>query len=366
MKYDTYYKYSYNSGGKILIRIDSNINNPIKKLYEYIYDGSNLELQKLIKEWADVNKEWVNSEKFSSTYAPNGRINVYLREVWNHPNKIWRNDYRIVHSYNSKNLDTIYSVQKYKMSTNQWINNSQYLYSYDINGNRVKYIEQYYDTIFSVYRNKYKYEYIYDVSNRMTSKINSEWNPNLNIWRFKYRHSYVYNNKGLLEKIFNEMWNVNNLSWDSTSKQIYIYDATNRLIKDNEYYLNKGTWENNSQLTYSRDANGYRTKYLLEYWNANTLSWRKSMLMNYWYEAKQISDIKLKEKNELYVFPNPVKNQMFFVNSDKNLPYTIFDISGKKVQDGQLQYGTNSIFINAPAGTYIIKAGSCSTRIIKE
>lgn len=70
--------------------------------------------------------------------------------------------------------------------------------------------------------------------------------------------------------------------------------------------------------------------------------------------------------DKVVVYPNPTNRSVVFVNAESNLPYTVYDITGRTVAQGQLQQGTNSIILSEAKGMYLLKVGNNTTKIVKQ
>lgn len=359
-------KLTYTAAGMVESQVDTAPNPTSGHRYEYTYNGNNREIQLLDRIWSQTTQNWGNYRKYSTSRTAFDSINVYLEEGWNPVSNIWVNGSRLIHTYNAQNLDSTMTYENWFNANNQWVTGGRYIYTYNAAGKWTMYLNQNYDTSFAVFKNNYKYEYTYDGANRILSNIQSNWNPNINIWQNAWRYTYTYNAQGLLETTQVEKWNIGTLQWDLWTFFTYTYDANNRLIT--ELYQNRvnGAWENASRQSYTRDANGYRTRYVSETWNTNTLAWRNWNAIDYWYETKQTNGIAEQVEDQLFVYPNPSNSPVLFVNADKNLPYTIYDLTGRLVQQGSLQPGTNTVTFNEAKGIYLLNAGNGTTRIIKQ
>ncbi len=356
----------YNANGLVDAQVDTSSNPTSGHRYEYLYSATNRQLQKLDKLWDSGNNNWRNYRKYSTTYTGFDSTNVYLEEGWNPVSNIWVNGSRLIYTYNAQNLDSTMTYENWFGANNQWVTGGRYVYTYNSAGKWTVYLSQSYDTSFAVFKNNYKHEYTYDGSNRVLSKIESNWNANINIWQYAWKYSYTYNAQGLLESQQTEKWNTNTLQWDLWTYFTYTYNGNNQLVT--VVYQNRvnGAWENSGRETFTRGADGYRTNYLYEVWNTNTLAWQNFTKIDYWYNNKAASAIDEQPLDRLFAYPNPVNSPVLFVNAEKNLDYAIYDATGRVIQQGKLQPGTNSLLFEAPQGMYLLNAGNATTRIIKQ
>lgn len=356
----------YDANGNLQLQVDTSSNPTMGDRYEFTYNSSNLEIQKLEKAWNTSLANWINYRRYTTTYTAFDKVNVYFTEGWNISN-VWQNYKREIHTYNAQNLDSIITYENWDNVNSLWEGVGRYLYTYDANGNRTVYVYEQYDVALSIYKPVNKYEYTYDGSNRMTTYIQYDWNVNTNLWVAKWKYTYAYNAQGMLEGMVNEKWIVNNLQWDLWTNYIYTFDANNRPATD--LYQNRvgNAWENSGRYTYTRNANGYLTRKFWESWNTNTISWRNWGAIDYWY-ANRVTPNTIQEQTEdiLHVYPNPANSPVVFVNAESNLPYTIYDLTGRQVTQGKLQPGTNSIILDEAKGIYLLKAGNSTTKIVKQ
>ncbi|MFN8285539.1 MAG: T9SS type A sorting domain-containing protein [Chitinophagales bacterium] len=357
---------AYNANGLVDTQVDTASNPTTGHRYEYIYSATNRELQKLDKRWNSVSNIWDNYRRYSNTYTAIDSVNVYLEEGWNPVNNIWLNGTRYIHVYNPQNLDSNLLIEYWNTPGSLWIPFYKYSYTYDASGNQTYQLYQEYDTSFAVYKNKRKYENVFNAANRMTSQTQSIWNSNINIWQYEWRYTYTYDAQNVLQTQQLEKWNTNTLQWDLWTYYIYTYNGSNQPVT--AIYQNRvnGAWENASKETFTRGADGYRTNYLVEFWNTNTLAWQNFTKIDYWYTNKAANAIDEQPLDRLFAYPNPVNSPVLFVNAEKNLTYAIYDITGRVIQQGTLQPGTNSLLFDVPQGMYLLNAGNATTRIIKQ
>jgi hypothetical protein len=356
----------HNANQQMTLYVDTYTTGLYGQIFEFTYNANGDEIMKLNKQRTQQTPTWNNYLRHSTTYNASNKITVYLSEAWNSVASTWVNLQRSLYTYTPGNLDSTDTYEKWNASTSQWVKINRSTYAYDANANRTLLLHQKYDTAIASYRNDYKYDYTYNGSNQQASKVESTWNTNTNTWRNVWRNTYTYNAQALLVTNITEKWNVNTLQWDSFSIQTNTYDANNRLISYNDKNRVGNAWEEGILTTYSRNANGYRTNYLLQFWNTNTLAWKNFTSIDYWYDDKTISGIEEMKQNELFVFPNPTNAPTVFVNADAAMPYTIYDLTGRVVEQGNLQTGTNTINFNEPKGVYLLKAGNATTRIVKQ
>jgi hypothetical protein len=66
-----------------------------------------------------------------------------------------------------------------------------------------------------------------------------------------------------------------------------------------------------------------------------------------------ITSVDQKESFSTRIYPNPATDQLFIENAEPRDAYSIFNLSGKQVDQGQVV--NQSISLDLPAGVYILK-----------
>ena len=142
----------------------------------------------------------------------------------------------------------------------------------------------------------------------------------------KYTYNYVNTNQ-LSEQIYFN-WNGTTSSYDSAYKSIYLYDAA-KYVKEIK---------------------------VLQY-NSNLSQWQNYSNVNFWYVSTypaSINNQMLATKWSMY--PNPIANDRFTIETEKEAQYSISDMQGKQLQQGKLSKGTNAMQLqNVATGTYILQ-----------
>jgi hypothetical protein len=357
-------RYTYTPTGKPLQSVDSNLLSPVNcDRNTYTYNANDQEIL-LVNERVSANA-WVPQLRYQTTYTAFDSVNVRLTEV-NFTNT-WENYSRQLHTYNPQNRDTLLTNENWNTNTNQWRGIDRYTFVLNANGQTATATHQKYDTVSASYKNYDEQTYTYDASNRLTTSTFKFWNSSTSSWSNSSKYSYAYNANGDLGQVLTEEWDINNLEWDLYSLQTRTYNANNWQTELLFQSRNGSVWANNTRVTYTYNPQGYLTQELGELWNTNTLVWGNYLQYFYWYEGNPLSSIREpEEKTKLFVYPNPTYSPVTFVNADTDLDYSIYDMQGRLLNQGRLQPGTNSIFLNETSGTFILKAGNSATQIIKQ
>lgn len=353
---------TYTPTGKILLLIDSNFASAAgSKRSEYAYNANDQET--LLTTYRVSSGNWVLEARFQTNYTPFDSINVYLTQQY--ISNVWENASRDVFAYNAQNRDTSRTYEIW--NNNQWKGYTRQIETLNANGSVASVTYQTYDTLSASYKNYSQFTYLYDASNRVISHNTKFWDIANNSWANSSLSSFSYDANGNLEQTLTEEWDFANLEWDLYNLITYTYDTDNKLTKFLLQTRNGSSWVNIARRSYTYNAQGYITNDFQERWDANTLAWVNYQDMAYYYETNPLfNSITESEKTKLFVFPNPSSSPVTFVNAEKNLPYAVFDMQGRMIQQGDLQPGTNSIVLNEVKGIYLLKAGNSTARIVRE
>ncbi len=352
---------TYTSTGKPLLVTDSNLTSSLGcNRYAYNYNANDQEIMLQSERVSSGN--WVLQARTQTNYTAFDSVNVELTQFYVNSN--WENTYRTVHTYNPQNRDTLGTYETWK--SNQWRGESRVTTPLNSNGQPVSATNQKYDTLSATYKNYSQNLYTYNVDNRLATTTYRLWSASLNDWVNVTKSTYAYDTNGNLENGLGESWNLQTLGWDLSTLNTYTYNAGNMLTNFLYQTRDGSTWKNYSEAIYTYNTQGYITNYLQQGWDDNTLAWRNYSDWAYYYEANPLSSITETERTKLFVFPNPSNSPVVFVSADRNLPYALYDMQGRMIQQGSLQQGTNSIILNETKGNYLLKAGNSSTILVKQ
>lgn len=356
-------RYSYTPSGKNQQIVDTNFfTSAACNRATYTYNNNDQPTLELYERVAGGN--WIPNLRYQKNYTPFDSLNVLLSEGY--LNNIWKNSTRQVHSYNAQNRDTMVTNEIW-ISTNQWRGATRYIYTINANGQLDSYIYQQYDTVSASYKNYTQFAYTYDGNNRLLFAVQKFWDIANSNWANSGKSTYTYNANGDIDQILAEEWDYLNLEWTLFTLQTLTYDASNRLTGRLLQQRVGSSWVGVIRTAYTYNQQGYMTEEFSELWNTSTLAWRNNTLNKYWYEANPLfNSITESEPVKLFVYPNPGSGPVTFANADKSLPYTVYDMQGRIIQQGEIHQGTNNIIINEAKGTYILKAGNSSTILLKQ
>lgn len=353
---------TYTASGKILVSIDSIFASP-PGCYRAEHNYNTNDQETLLTTYKLFGGNWTFDGRNQTNYTAFDSVNVVLTQYY--INNIWENSSRVVHTYNPQNRDTLSTREIWK--NNQWRGDSRVTTPLNSNGQIVSATNQQYDTVSASYKNYNQRIYTFDANNRLSSSTYKLWNSANNSWLNVTKTSYAYDANGNLENILGESWDIQNLSWELSTLATYSYDAGGKQTSYLYQTRDGSSWKNYSEATYTYNAQGYLINTLQQGWDENTLAWRNYSDWAYYYEANPLfNGIEETEKTKLFVYPNPSNGPVSFINADKNMPYEIYDLQGRIVQQGKLQPGTNSIILYEAKGMYLLKAGNSTVKLVKE
>ncbi|RLJ62602.1 putative secreted protein (Por secretion system target) [Lacinutrix venerupis] len=128
----TDFSYLGNNLSLVEVYIWENSNWEINETIENAYNGSDLLIESLYKEWSIPLNSLVNRDKSNYTYTAFSQIDTIINSNWDAVNSIWIDSSKITYVYNSNNV--VVSKISQNWDGNQWVNNNIEVYSYDSNG----------------------------------------------------------------------------------------------------------------------------------------------------------------------------------------------------------------------------------------
>lgn len=112
------------------------------------------------------------------------------------------------------------------------------------------------------------------------------------------------------------------------------------------------------QIKYGAEGNAFRNILLQKGWTFTGDVFDQNCVVNL------SSDNIVLEKYK-FIYPNPTSGELF-IKSDKKQIVKVFDQSGKKVLEKNLENGENKIYLNAPNGLYFLMMDSKKIKILKK
>ena len=112
--------------------------------------------------------------------------------------------------------------------------------------------------------------------NKTTIREEEEWYEPDTVMMFnpywERRDLITYNEHGFKNMtIYQDMWYGMHTELQTYAREIYTYNADNRILSlTGQIFLTNETWSNYNLFTYTYDANGNETSFLLQYWNGQS------------------------------------------------------------------------------------------------
>lgn len=170
-------------------------------------------------------------------------------------------------------------------------------------------------------------EYVYNASNQ---KIKVEY-KNINQATMAYvpvsRDEYIRSNGTQMDSLFSQLWSSGSMKYDTTVKRGYIHSG-NLLTKMYSWNYNVPT----------------------STWVPNPYGW----ISNYYYDVVSSVNGVAEKKNGLTLYPNPVVNELRWLENYSDAAYSVLASDGRLVLKGQTGDRPFISTESLPSGTYIL------------
>ncbi|MBK7849745.1 MAG: T9SS type A sorting domain-containing protein [Bacteroidetes bacterium] len=224
----------------------------------YTYSNADL-LTEEIQQVYDQNT-WKNQYRYSSGYATDSTLSVYLTERWDMSFNTWLPQRRTDYTYDSgKHLLNAF-IYRWDTVDSYWYHLQKWSVSYDSVYHPVTYLYENYDTLLSSYYNGSLLNYTYDSNGNLVYSIFQNWIVQENEWENENQFFYYYEPvtgidelelKGSVtvypnpsaKKIFVSLNGTLNLKFPIT---FFIYDVSGRCVFKKE----------NISLPFEKDVSG--------------------------------------------------------------------------------------------------------------
>lgn len=381
----------------------SSWDNNFQYVYAYNLNGTLKSTQ--VEDW-NVST-WEPTNKTTYLYDMQGNVveeydSIYITSSWFPSSKI-------VYYINPLNQVEIRTNHVWNNTTLSWDVISRMLYGYNEFGQEISNVYQNWNG--SAWVNNTKNIAYYTPSNKYIGGRYYSWDNGTSSWKLDARDTviiqsataqevyfYIDNGGGTLEPStkFIEVYFTNGLlntrieqHWDAGTSTFINYSKNEYTVNVNDNYatLTIQFWDNitsqfkNYSLTeYTYNSDFYLTFTLRKNWDNSTNSWVNNYRQYKWYEPDPFFGVSAPAFNfALSVYPNPC-SEGIWVNIEtwddtagEGIIY-LYDISGKKVSEYQLNFETNqSVYLPLHAlhaGAYVIimQAGNQSYKqiIIKQ
>ncbi|OFX43013.1 MAG: hypothetical protein A2W95_00405 [Bacteroidetes bacterium GWA2_40_14] len=322
--------------------------------YSYVDDKLS---QSEYSEWDDYEFDWFPRNRYSYVYDSQGRLTQWLDTKWNPTLASWLNDSAISYNYNESGLLASSYVSIWSATFQDWENYSETLFNYT-NGQKIRQVHSLWDfdyLIWDAHRiNYFEYDSNQMMSSQKQTVINSFHTQWLNDWKTDYK----WNSNNHVQEETNWNWFEDDSSWSESTKTIFYYDIRNNLTNKIEqyfdaYYLD---WINQFQTINRYSTSNKLIESTLYSWNYS--QWNPVFRYNYYYP--DYTDMPEDLAQQIQVYPNPANNKLsihFFGSFRGAIEIDLYDISGKKVYNSQIQYPDSDIEMelpDLPDGSYVL------------
>lgn len=378
---DTIYQFQFDAG----------IKYP-KLRYILNYDNQKKITQQITQNWDDISKKFISYEKLNNTFNANGKNIETITYVWNQGPSKWDNwsKYTSTYDANLNNTETIYYT--WNNSSNAWINNSKTLNTFDAQNNRLSRTTFNWSSTNSSWTNRFQNISTF-TNNNVTTRIDYAWDKDNSIWEPYNKITYTYDGNANLDQTISQGWNLGNTQWDNEYRNTFSYNSDNLEILNTEEEWDNG-WKISRQSTSTYNPNKDITEESIQVWNPNDLKWENSYKTMYTYNINNyllaidyfsswsissndfnfhtrdeyicdgILAINPFRVNQFQIFPNPCLDEIFTINTNMSGAFSITDYSGRVIQTGSLEVGTNKIFHSFPNGLYFIRTINSIERLV--
>jgi hypothetical protein len=173
------------------------------------YDANNNNLLSTNQTWNNASSSWDNSSKYTNTYT-NNMPDVSIGESWT--GSSWVNFDKLTYSY-LPNGDLDYFIrQSWDGATSSWVNTDRNLFSYDASGDQIEELVQVWDAGTSAWKNNSRNVYT-NVNHLPSSIIEQLWNSSTNSYVSSMRRTYTYNSYGQILTRVMDSWDAGANTW---------------------------------------------------------------------------------------------------------------------------------------------------------
>ncbi len=355
--------YSYDSFGRDLIseEINYNTNNgsvTSKEKTEYYYDAQEGWLDYELVYDFDTNTMQYNLASKSDVLLYDAGLRLPLEIVYATYNSgSWFNQEKSIYTYDTSG-NVLTEVEKTWSSG--WVNSSKEENTYNPGGQIMERILSYWNG--SVWQNSTKYTYTYDAQLRLS--VRTVYQMISGTYIFQSKNTYSYNPGGELLDIITQEWD--GTQWLDIHKENWTYDASGNVLTETDYDYTSGAWAPDDKLDFTNYNNAYTRADLLlptnfdsnenvEYFNHQIndvtssgwdgSAWQVQMNIHLTYQPISVAGVDSISFADVQVYPNPTTDNLY-INSDKALTISIFDLSGKQILTNNLKQGKNTINIS--------------------
>ena len=242
--------------------------------------------------------------------------------------------------------------------------------TYDVNNNKTQEFYQTWDGGSNSWKNASKRDYTYDTQNNPTQQLYQVWDGGSNSWKSSSKRDYTYDAKNNQTQYLYQTWDGGSNAWENYSKSDYTYDAANNKTQELSQYWDgvSNSWKNNYKYDWTYDANGCKlSEDYYSSWNASGSYYDDHSRNEYFNTYLGNTGIATLNTSGISVYPNPVTSNKFTIHAIQSSKYSLYDIQGRSIQQGNLEIGEN--IINTPnlqAGIYFVNINGKSFKLTAE
>lgn len=289
---------------------------------------------------------WVNTSRIQNAYT-GANLTEEIESVWT--GSSWMNSLRTQSTYTGSNL-TEEIVANWDGAN--WVNSFRFQYTYT-GANLTEEIESNWDganwALFS------RTLYNYSASNQLLDDLFQLRNAENTAWENANRTVYTYDASDLLVQEAYEEWNAAGSTWDSSELRTYFYTGSNISEIITSYWDGfEFVPEDRSLLSYNGD--GLIAQIIFQEFDG--VDWENTTRVTFIYPACQSLSTEEFTTFDFSFYPNPSNGHIKILNlpqDQSTLNYTIYDMSGRLVQQGKLNTDFTISTQNITDGLYVLK-----------
>jgi len=364
--------YSYDSFGRDLLseEINYNTNNGSvtgKKKTEYIYDAQEGWLDYTYRYTYDTNTMQYNLASKYDVLSYNTSLRLPTEAIYAvYSSGSWFDQNKDIYTYDA--LGNILTEINQSWSS-AWVNSGKEVNTYNPGGQIMETILSYWNN--GAWEISGKETYIYDAQHRLSEKVFYQMQGGT--YTNQTRNIFSYNPGGQLIQKIRQQWN--STQWEDEGKRVWTYDANNNVLDQIEYIINSGTWQEEEKLNLFNYNNAFARVDLLlpesldaedddvDFFNHQVNDaanhqwvggvWQPAINVHLTYQPISVAGIDDFTFVNIKAYPNPT-TEMLFIETDKDLMLTIYDLSGKQITNKKLVIGKNTINLSdIQSGIYL-------------
>ena len=386
---------------------------------DYTFNEKSELIQYINYEWE--NGTWVPDEKEVFGHDQNGNITLVESSEWDKGKNAWRGTGKTVSVYNAAGKHTLYESYYWNEKNASWVMYMKLVMEYNANGLMTLEENHNWEKDEKDY-SAAKVVYLYSNNNRIAGNEHYMWDDNRKSWTLTAKNTVTATDaSGYPTESEDYQFNAETKEFDLTGKLKHTYDSKGReTYKEiSQFVRSKRDWtvvrketyayDGNSNETYRElwgfdsnsgtligyhkqtrayDANGNTTLDENYGWDYERKEWKGTYKKIYVMDGKKVSVCDqygwnyntktfVLEDKEVYFYPTPtgidsdkataskvyVNGGSLVVNTDATETVTVYSVSGKVVCSIAKNEG-EAVINNIPAGLYIVKGSSWSTKVL--